>query len=122
MQTRVPEKWRDEANELDVALTEYIRMMVRAGRLDWGFEHTEEPDCPHVKVDEESSGADEQIETIVKDTIVRNLSCDSGTAESELTDIILHDVEAQVGQILNDLADEDIVRYDAVQGGWVKQR
>lgn len=122
IQTRVPEEWRDEADELEVTLAEYVRMMVRSGRRDWGFEHMEEPDQPHVKVEEETKTAGEQINAIVKDAIVRNLSTDDGTSEDELIEIILHDLEGQIGQILNELASEGVVRYDPVEGGWVKDQ
>lgn len=119
--TRVPEKWRDEADKLDVTLAEYVRMIGRAGRLEWGFEHTEKPDRPHVKLEKQTQETDEQIDSIVEDAIIRNLSTDKGTTEEELVEIILNDIETQTGRLLNELAAADTVQYDAVKGGWVKQ-
>ena len=120
LQTRVPRDWRDEADQLDVTLAEYVRMMVRSGRLDWGFEHTEVPDRPHVKLEKQTPDTDEQIDAIIEDAVIRNLSTEEGTTEEELVEIILHDMEKQTGRILNELSAQDDVHYDAVKGGWVK--
>ncbi|SEU01111.1 hypothetical protein [Natrinema hispanicum] len=118
IQTRVPSEWLDDAEELEVSQSEYARMMMRVGRRNWGFEHTEEPDRAHVKLQEESTTADEEIEDILEDIVLRNLSVTDGITKEDLVEIIFDDMAKLVGNSLKDLHNEDLVQYDPVDEKW----
>lgn len=53
--TYVPESWHSDADEMGISVSEYIRRMARAGRRQWGYDHTEEADEPHVHFHERTN-------------------------------------------------------------------
>jgi len=122
IQTRIPIEWVEEAEELNVSRAAYVRMMARAGRLNWGFEHTEEPDTPHVKLQEDTASVDEQIDEILQDIVIRNLSTTDGTTKEELVEIVFRDMAQMVGGALKELHDEQLATYDPIDETWVKTK
>lgn len=118
---RVPEEWRDDAEEMGISLSEYMRRMVRAGRRQWGYEHEEEPDQPTVRLDDEARDPSDDINAILQDTIVRNLSTMNGISEEELIEILIDDLEKQIETHLQELMDDEVVEYSPIKGGWVKR-
>lgn len=115
----VPEEWTADAEEMGVSLSEYVRRMARAGRRQWGYDHIEEADEPHVQFDEATTSPDEETTAIIQDTIVRNLSTTDGISEEELADLITRDISNEVGTQLEELMHERVVEYSPTQGGWV---
>lgn len=122
---KVPKHWEDDAEEIDVSLPEYVRRMARAGRRQWGFVHTEEPDTPQLNVDEsmaESTTDASGSAVDLQDAILRVLSTTDGLDEAELTELVLDDLQSQIEQELQELKDADEVDYHLDKGGWVKKR
>ncbi|WP_141551742.1 DUF5805 domain-containing protein [Natrinema sp. CBA1119] len=118
-QATVPEEWAADADEMGVSFSEYVRRMARAGRRQWGYEHNEEADEPHVQFEEGRSSPDEEIATIIQDTIVRNLSSRDGISEDELGELITGDIAEEVSNQLEELMREGTVEYSPTNGGWV---
>lgn len=120
VQTRYPPEWADDAEDMDVTITEFIRRMVRAGRCQYGYDHVEEPDEPHLRLDTDGQGTLD-IDEVVREFVRRNLATDDGLTEEELADLVAQNLEESIVEQLEVLKAEGVVDYEPIAGGWVKQ-
>lgn len=116
----VPEKWEEDAEEMDVTLTEYVRRMVRAGRRQWGYEHTSEPEKNGLKLDE-SQNQGEDLEDTLREAVLRNLSTTKGLDEKDLAELLFEDLIDDLGMQLQQLKDSRKADYNPRDGGWVRK-
>lgn len=116
-QATVPEEWASDAEEMGVSLSEYVRRMVRAGRRQWGYDHVEDADEPHVQFEETQPAA--QNDLGIEELILRNLSTTDGIEQGDLADLITADIDTEIGNALEELMGRDEVEYSPTQGGWV---
>ena len=114
VQTYVPadqrNRWREEAEELDMSQAEYVRTMVQAGRrsFDLGSRNRDEPRSPDA-----SPGGDG-----LKDRVLDVLR-ESGVADwEELVAGVTDDIERRLDDALEELQAEDRVRYSGRRGGY----
>jgi hypothetical protein len=114
----VPEGWREEADEMDVSVAEYVRRMCRAGRLQWGYDHLEEPEKKGLKHTETDSS--KELAEALQAAILRNLSTEDGLKEGELADVLFEEMIDELGVHLQDLKEDGMADYNPREGGWVK--
>ena len=115
VQTYVPagqrDRWRREANELDMSQAEYVRTMVQAGRrsFDLGDETTaDEPSSPDATPRGEG----------LKDRILDALDEGGVTGWETLLSAVTDDVEARLEEALRELQSEGRVRHSPREGGY----
>lgn len=120
-QIDMPPEWVEDANEMDVSRAEYLRRMVRAGRRQWGYDHTREPENPHVQLQEPGTQDTVNVRSMLKHTILRNLSTTDGIDEAELIDLVTGDLEEITDEVLDELKEEGEADYSSRKGGWVKK-
>ena len=116
VQTYVPagqrDRWRREANELDMSQAEYVRTMVQAGRrsfdLEGGETTADEPRSPDATPGGEG----------LKDRILDALDEAGVTDWETLLSAVTDDVEARLEEALRELQSEGRVRHSPREGGY----
>jgi len=118
VQTYVPidqrDRWREEADELDMSQAEFVRTMVQAGRrgFDLGGELSsdghDEPASPNATPG--GDGLKERVLDVLRE---------SGVAGwDELVAGVTDDIEERLDDALEELQAEDRVRYSGRRGGY----
>ena len=118
VQTYVPaaqrDRWREEADELDMSQAEYVRTMVQAGRRSFDLETggaggpTDEPGSPDTAPRGDS----------LKDRILDVLD-ESGVTDWEtLLSAVTDDFEARLEDILQELREEGRIQHSPREGGY----
>ena len=118
VQTYVPaaqlDRWREEADELDMSQAEYVRTMVQAGRRSFDLETggaggpTDEPGSPDT-----TPGGDG-----LKDRILDVLDESGVTGWEMLLSAVTDDFEARLEDALQELRKEGRVRHSPREGGY----
>lgn len=118
VQTYVPaaqrDRWREEADELDMSQAEYVRTMVQAGRRGFDLETggaggpTDEPGSP----DATPRGDN------LKDRILDVLDESGVTGWETLLSAVTDDFEARLEGALQELREEGRVRHSPREGGY----
>lgn len=114
MQTYVPstqrERWREEADELDMSDAEYVRTMVQAGRRSFEL-HAE--DTSEGDTSDSTPGVDGLEERVLD--VLR----DEGVADwDRLLAGVTDDIEERLETALDDLQTADRIKYSGRQGGY----
>lgn len=103
--------WRDHADELNMSLSEFVRMMVQAGRK--GFAPTE-PTGDGEPASEPSNPGGRDLEARVHAVL------ESGPRSwDELVEAVVGDVEDELEATLDELQERNRVRYSGRDGGYV---
>ena len=115
VQTYVPsvqrERWREEADELDMSNAEYVRTMVQAGRRSFDLYTTDtEPDDD---VSDPTPGVD-GLEERVLDVLRENEFADWDRLLAGVTD----DIEDRLEAALDELQAAGRVKYSGRHGGY----
>lgn len=118
---RTPQEWTDEAEEMGIAKTEYLRRMIRAGRLQWGYDHETEPENEHVQLYERDTPQPIDVKLAIEEIVRRNLSTTAGIDDEEIVELVLDDLEQTTLELLEELKDQGEADYAPTKGGWVKQ-
>ena len=116
VQTYVPagqrDRWRREADELDMSQAEYVRTMVQAGRrsfdLGGGETTADEPRPPDATPEGEG----------LKDRILDALDEAGVTDWETLLSAVTDDIEARLEEALRELQSEGRVRHSPREGGY----
>lgn len=122
VQTYVPayqkERWQEEADELGMSLSEFVKTMVQAGRSDFGFDgsptddatHEDESATPSSTSDPQGSGLEDRVESVLSE----EGHCDWDELLAAVTD----DVEARLDETLEEMQDRNEIRYSGRHGGY----
>ena len=113
VQTYVPagqrDRWREEAEELDMSQAEYVRTMVQAGRRGFDLaDGSDEPTSPDV-----TPGVDG-----LKGRVLAVLEGRGAADWDALLASVIDDIEERLDETLEELQAEDRVRYSGRQGGY----
>jgi uncharacterized protein YneR len=113
VQTYVPadqrDRWREEAEELDMSQAEYVRTMVQAGRRGFDLaDGSDEPASPDA-----TPGVD-GLKTRVLAVLEERGTADWDALLAGVTD----DIEERLDETLEELQAENQVRYNGRQGGY----
>ena len=120
------EQWKEHADELDMTQSEFVRTMVQAGRR--GFEPSEDdpassmpsegPDRPS---DSNPAEADDDGATPgvgLEERVVDLLEREGCLAWDELVEELTDDIERRLDDAMQELQDENRVRYSGREGGY----
>jgi hypothetical protein len=105
------ELWEEDAEEMDMSKSEFVRTMVQAGRR--GFSGRD----PRGEASEDGS-ADGPDGPGMTERVVEELAGGEALAWDELLSALTDDVEARLEDALDELQSEDRVRYSGREGGY----
>ncbi|WP_049900074.1 DUF5805 domain-containing protein [Halococcus agarilyticus] len=103
------EEWREHANELEMSQSEFIKIMVQAGRRDFTFSSDEAGQMDTV---DEAPGV-EGLESRVL-----NVLDDGYCSWDELVESLIENIEERLETTLQRLQSENQVRYSGRHGGY----
>jgi len=104
------DRWQDQADELGMSQSEFVRTMVQAGRRGFSTSETSNPaETPSQGADPGGDGLETQVESALADG---PLSWD------DLVDAVVGDFEDQLETALDSLQDRNRVRYNGRKGGY----
>lgn len=109
------DRWDEEAEELDMSRSEFVRSMVQAGRS--GFfdnESSEETADADGNADTEGTTQGSDLE----DQVVEALATDEYRSWNELLEAVTNDIEDSLEATLQDLQAAGRVRYSGRNGGY----
>lgn len=99
--------WVEDANELEMSQSEFIRTMVQAGRRDFDLDPLERP------TEDVTPGVDG-----LKTRVLEALSNEEYRSFDEIAATITAEIERKVDDILDSLRDKDLVEHSNVDGGY----
>ncbi|MDB2243020.1 DUF5805 domain-containing protein [Halorubrum ezzemoulense] len=100
------EKWQEMAEENGEHFRTWVRMMIRSGSRLWNAD--EVPFNPDGLKQKRATSGDADT---VKDTVEKNLSVSEPQTIEELADLVIQDVEDEVGTALEELQEEGAVKF-----------
>lgn len=98
--------WEQEADDLEMTLSEFIRTMVQAGRSDFPIPGSNPPPVPE-------TGGDNY-----EDQILTALEEHGQLDWPELVDLLTEDVESTLEAAIDSLEEENRIRYRPRAGGY----
>ena len=101
--------WCDHAEELDMSQSEFVRTMVQAGRSSFELDDAG-PREQHTATESADKG--------FQDRITEELAREGLLDWDDLVDRLLGDVEADIERALDDLQNDNIVRYSGRHSGY----
>ncbi len=104
------EKWTSHADELNMSQSEFIRTMVQAGRCDFKIPSLEK-DVGNTNNKTDSDDLQKRILSILNEK--------EAVGWDELIDKLIDDIEDDVDQALEQLQDNNRLRYSGRRGGYV---
>lgn len=121
VQTYVPtyqrELWAEDAERMNVSQSEFVRMMVQAGRNDFDLPSIREQDedVPDTaQTSDARNGGD-----LIRERVLDVLSPDNPRDWDELVDALTEELETELDHALEELQQDNVVRYSGRQGGYV---
>lgn len=105
------ERWREEADELDMSDAEYVRTMVQAGRRSFDLYTTD--DAPETAVSDPTPGVDG-----LEDRILEVLREEEFSDWDRLLAGVTDDIEDRLEGTLDDLQAAGRIKYSGRQGGY----
>lgn len=121
VQTYVPayqkEIWADDANQMGTSQSEFVRMMVQAGRKKF--------DLPSSRNSTEQTDASTRTsgkrsnEHEFKERVLEMLSPDEPCGWDDLIASLTDDIEEELAATLESLQEENVVRHSGPKGGYV---
>lgn len=113
------DRWREEANELDMNQAEYVRTMIQAGRRS--FDLNIEADS--LNSDSSNSVEDRSPDVTpggdgLKDRVLEVLRTEKFADWDMLLAGVTDDIEERLEETLDELQSEDRIRYSGRHGGY----
>jgi hypothetical protein len=121
VQTYVPtyqkKLWAEDADRMDVSQSEFVRMMVQAGRSEFdlpssGEQQTESPDTSQTATTRGDGG-------LIRKRVLDTLSPNDPRDWDELVDALTEELEAELDRTLEELQQDNVVKYSGRQGGYI---
>lgn len=108
------EEWVEQADELEMSLSEYVRAMVQAGKR--GFDGVDEPAEDPTPEEPGSGDATPGVEGL--ETSVLEALADGPLEFDEIVDVVADDFRRDVDEVLGRLEGQDRVEHDRLEGGY----
>lgn len=114
--------WDEDADEMDMSRSEFVRSMVQAGRR--GFELDGNEESPREDRDSDTEGSEspessqEAVEHPFETRILSALSRAEYLSWEELVEAVTTDIEEQLETTLQELQADNVVRYSGPNGGY----
>jgi hypothetical protein len=105
------ERWREHADELGMNQSEFVRLMIQAGRRDFDFDG----DVTEPGPDDETPGVDGFEDRVI------GILADGYCSWDELVQSLTDDIEERLETTLQQLQRENRVRYSGRHGGYTAE-
>lgn len=119
VQTYVPayqkELWAEDADRMGVSQSEFVRMMVQAGRSKFELSPSGKSKDRPVEANE----SEQENEDPFRERLLKTLSPDEPLDWDELVDALTQELESELDQTLEELQQDNEVRYSGRQGGYI---
>lgn len=109
------DQWDTHAESLDMSRSEFVRSMVQAGRRGFGADLADQNEQERNPIPEDGSSPQKGLENTVQ-SLLEESGCLSW---EELFQEIAGDIEQRLEGALQELQDQDRVRYSGPEGGYV---
>ncbi|WP_435349386.1 DUF5805 domain-containing protein [Haloarchaeobius sp. HRN-SO-5] len=110
------EDWVEEAEELDMSQSEFVRTMVQAGRRSFDLAASSDSDTESTLSESKSAESTDDL----TDTVVAILDENDGPMTwDDVLAAVTDDVEARLDEALSTLQTDGILRYSGRDGGYV---
>ena len=109
------DEWQNESEELGIALSDYVRQMVQAGRREI-FENHRRSDG------EQNSNPKPDIDADLEEEILEILSGSGFHPWEDLLESLTGNIEERLETALEDLQQENLIRYSGKNGGYTLSR
>jgi hypothetical protein len=106
------QQWKDEADDNDLSLSEYIRLMVQAGRQSPVFDHD------HTTSTDTAADAPAPSSGEFREQVLRLLDTGEFTSWGDLQQTLTDHVETELDAALTELQEEGRVRYSGRHDGY----
>ncbi|MBB6645220.1 DUF5805 domain-containing protein [Halobellus ruber] len=117
------DKWDEEAEELGLSRSEYLKMMIQAGRKHFDPDNGQKKltsiggaETPIPDSDHPSNKFSEDI--CLESQILEAISRGDYLTWNEIVDTVVDDIERYIDKELDDLRDSNQIRYDGQRGGF----
>lgn len=108
------DQWDEHASELDMSRSEFVKAMVQAGRRGFGTQYPDDQNSTGVTTDGNPKGKGD-----LEKTVIQLLEADSSLSWEELLEAVTGDIESNLDEILQDLQQQNRIRYSGRNGGYV---
>lgn len=113
------ERWREEAEEMDMTQAEYVRTMVQAGRREFSlYTHDDSLKTNPRNLAQPDSGDTTPGVEGLKDRILEVLRDAEFADWDELLAGVTDDIEERLEETLDELQSDDRIRYSGRHGGY----
>jgi hypothetical protein len=121
VQTYVPayqkDLWADDADRMGVSRSEFVRMMVQAGRSEFELPPSHESNGRSADVNRPPPARDG--EGVFRKRVLEILSPETPRDWDELVAALTEELEAELDQTLEELQQDNVVRYSGRHGGYL---
>lgn len=111
------EIWMEEATEMEMSQSEFVRAMVQAGRSEFelpsGDPGSDSPDAEKPSGDDHAGGT-------LRERVLTLLSDAEPLDWDDLVAALTADIETDLDHTLETLQEENVIRYSGRQGGYVQ--
>jgi hypothetical protein len=116
------ERWRRQADEMGMSLSEFVRTMVQAGRTEFEVPDLQDDDGESESVqgtpEEPGSPDGNPGDDVLEDRIVDALDRDGYRSWNELVEAVTGDIEDRMESTLEDLQRSNRITYSGRNGGY----
>lgn len=96
--------YEEEAEELGCSLSQYAKMMMNAGRREFGY----------VAFDDAPT---DEVNDVLQLRIKELLASEGPLSNEEIEDALIEQLRTEIGEALSDLQDQNEIEFDYTQGG-----
>lgn len=107
--------WEEDAENMDMSLSEFVRTMVQAGRSDLELASDEQSE----PANKNGSSDPTSGRSTFRDRIVSLLSEEGALDWDELVAAMTSDIETDLEETLEVLQEDNVIQYSGRQGGYV---
>jgi hypothetical protein len=119
------DEWDKEAEELGMSRSEYLRMIIQAGRKHFNHNKGQErltsmgkPETPIPDSEHPSNTFSDDIS--LKTQILESISTEEYLTWNEIVDIVVDDIERYIDKTLDELRESNQIKYDGQKGGFTE--
>lgn len=121
--TRIPEsqkqRWAEDAEELGMSQSEFVRTMVQAGRRDLGLTDSEQVGTNRAAENPDQRDATPGVQPM-KGQVLGLLDRREAASWEDLVEMLTSDVEQRLDETLSELQSDGAVTHSGRAGGYVR--
>jgi len=108
--------WADDADRMGVSRSEFVRMMVQAGRSEFELSSSRESNERSADVNRPPARDGEDV---FRERVLEILSPETPRDWDELVDALTEELEAELDRTVEELQQDNVLRYSGRHGGYL---